>query len=108
MTHHLFKNDHSVVLFDCFRRHEEGAGHHASVGHPGPPEVYAGRRGVGQAGLTAHQARWVPLNDLLNCHVMPLKLFNDSVSYIISLSTLKVFLSLDSLKEKKKTCVKCF
>lgn len=58
--HHLFKNDHSGDLFLCFRRHEEGAGHHASVGHPGPPEVHAGRRGVGQAGLTAHQARWVP------------------------------------------------
>lgn len=58
--YHLFKNDHSGVLFDCFRRHEEGAGHHTSVGHPGPPEVHAGRRGVGQAGLTAHQARCVP------------------------------------------------
>lgn len=39
---------------------------------------------------------------------MPQKLFNDSVSYIISLSTLKVFLSLDSLKEKKKNVCEMF
>lgn len=47
MIYYLFKNDYSVVLFDCFRWYEEGVRYYVFVGYFGLLEVYVGCCGVG-------------------------------------------------------------